>query len=130
MRRMARWLALGVLGLAAVPACSDALGVEDVLGIWNTQSISGYSVPGTVVYEGDSYDTQYVRWTFYDGGLCTLTQQVDGVTATYDECEYSVNLGQETIAIDLLSEVWDGSVERERMTLTDPQDVVWVLRAQ
>ena len=130
MRSVARWLALGVLGLVAASACSDAFGVEDILGVWNTQSINGYSVPGTVVYEGDTYDTQYVRWTFYDGGQCTLTQRVDGVTATYDECVYTVNVEQATIAIVLLSEVWDGSVEGNRMTLTDPQDVVWVLHAQ
>ncbi|NIM48523.1 MAG: hypothetical protein GTO22_04575 [Gemmatimonadales bacterium] len=127
---MARWLALGVLGCIAAPACSDAFGIDDVLGIWNTQSINGYSVPGTVVYEGDSYDTQYVDWAFYDGGRCTLTQRVDGVTDTYDECDYTVNLEQETVSIVLLSEMWDGSVEEDSMTLTDPQDVVWILRKQ
>jgi hypothetical protein len=127
---MARWLTLGVLGSVAAPACSEPFGIDDILGIWNTQSINGYSVPGTVVYEGGTYDAQYVRWTFYDGGQCTLTQQVDGVTATYDECEYTVNMEQETLTIVLLFEPWDGSVAGNRMTLTDPQDVVWVLRAQ
>jgi len=125
---MARWLALGVLGLAAAPACGDAFGIEDVLGIWNTQSINGYAVPGAVVYEGVTHDTQYVRWAFYEGGQCTLTQQVDGITDTYDEC--TVHVEQESITIVFLSQVWDGSVEGNRMTLTDPQDVVWVLHAQ
>lgn len=130
MRRIARWLAFGVLGFAATPACGDVFGIENVLGVWNTQSINGYSVPGTVVYEGDTYDTEYVHWTFYDGGRCTLTQQVDGVTATYDECDYTVNLEQETLTMVLLSEPWDGTVAGDRMTLTDPQAVVWVLRSQ
>lgn len=130
MRCMARWLALGMLGLVAAPACSDALGIEDILGIWNTQSINGYSIPGTVVYEGDTYDTQYVRWAFYDDGLCTLTQQVDGTVATYDDCTYTVNAGQKTIVVVFQSRVWDGSVASDQMTLTDPQDVVWELRAQ
>ena len=127
---MARWCVLAVLGLVAAPACSEAFGIEDMLGVWNTQSINGYAVPGTVVYEGDTYDTQYVRWAFYDGGQCTLTQQVDGITATYDECAYTVNVEHETLTIALLSEPWDGSVDGNRMTLTDPQDVVWVLSAQ
>jgi hypothetical protein len=30
----------------------------------------------------------------------------------------------------LLAETWDASVEGNSMTLTDPQDVVWILRAQ
>ncbi len=130
MRRMARWLALGVLGCAAAPACSDAFGIEDILGVWNTISINGHSVPGTVVYEGDSYDTQYVRWAFYDGGQCTLTQQVDGFTETYDDCDYTANVEQKTIAITFLFETWDGSLDGNNMTLTDPLDVAWILRRQ
>jgi hypothetical protein len=128
-RGIARWLALGVLGFAA-PACSDAFGVEDVLGIWNTESINGFPVPGDVQYEGSTYDTQYVRWALYDGGRCTLTQRVDDVTATYDDCSYTVSVEQATVTIVLHSEPWDGSVAGETMTLTDPQDVVWMLRAQ
>jgi hypothetical protein len=130
MRRMAPWLAVGVLGFVVASACSSGFGIESVLGIWNTRSINGYSVPGTVVYEGVSYDTEYVRWAFYDGGQCTVTQRVDGVTATYDECHYDVNAEQETTTIVFLSEVWDGSVEGNSMTLTDPKDLVWVLREQ
>jgi hypothetical protein len=129
-RRKARWLALGVLGLAAPLACADPFGVEDVLGVWHTQSIGGHAVPGTVVYEGVSYDTQYARWTFYAGGQCTLTQLVDGVTATYDGCAYAVSEEDETLTIDFLSEVWDGTVAGDQMTLTDPQDVTWILRPQ
>jgi hypothetical protein len=130
MPRIVRWLTLGVLGFMAAPACSDAFGVDEILGIWNTASINGYSVPGTVVYEGNSHDTRYVRWAFYDGGLCTLTQHVDGVTETYDECDYTMNVEQETIAIAFLFETWDGSFDENSMTLIDPQDVVWILRKQ
>lgn len=129
-RRWARWLTVGVVGFAAAPACSDTFGVDNVLGIWNTISINGHAVPGTVIYEGDSYDAQYVRWAFYDGGLCTLTQQVDGITATYDECDYTVNVERETITVTFLFETWDGSVDGDGMTLTDPQDIAWVLRKQ
>jgi len=128
--RMARWLALGVLGLGAPLACADAFGVEDILGVWSTQSIGGHAVPGTVVYAGVGYDTQYARWTFYDGGQCTLTQLVDGVTATYDGCEYTVSVQDETITIDFLSETWDGTVAGGQMTLIDPQDVAWILLPQ
>jgi hypothetical protein len=129
-RSTRRWLAVGILGLVAVPACGDAFGIEDVLGIWNAQSIGGHAVPGTVVYEGVSYDTEYVRWTFYEGGHCTLTQLVDGITATYDDCDYTVDMARRTISIVFLYETWDGSVDEGDMTLTDPQDVVWLLRQQ
>jgi hypothetical protein len=129
-RRAGWWLALGVLGLGGPPACTSALGIDDVVGIWNTQSINGHAVPGDVLYEGVVYDTQYVRWVFYDGGQCTLTQHVDDLTATYDDCTYSVSVEDGTIVIVLHSESWDGSMAGDTMTLTDPQDVVWVLRAQ
>ncbi len=130
MRHTAQWLALGVFGFVAAPACGDAFAVEDIIGIWNTTSIGGYSVPGTVVYEGDSYDTQYVRWAFYDGGRCTLTQQVDGFTETYDDCDYTVNVEQRAIAITFLFETWDGIVDGSSLTLIDPLDVAWTLRRQ
>jgi hypothetical protein len=126
---MRRWIALGTLGLAVL-ACGDAFGIENVFGIWNTQSINGYSVPGTVTYEGGTYVTEYVRWALYEDGTCTLTQRVDGATNTYDACTYTVDVAQESVAIVFLSQVWDGSVAGSQMTLTDPQDVVWVLRAQ
>jgi hypothetical protein len=130
VRHRRAWrLAVAVLGLGG-PACAGGLGIEEVFGVWNTQSINGHAVPGTVVYGGVTYDTQYVRWVLYDGGLCTLTQQVDAVTATYDDCGYTVNVERETITIVLHSETWAGSVAGDTMTLTDPQDVVWVLRAQ
>ena len=83
-----------------------------------------------MTYEGGTYDTQYVRWALYEDGTCTLTQRVNGATDTYDECTYTVDVEQESVAIVFLSEVWDGSVAGNQMTLTDPQDVVWVLRAQ
>lgn len=130
LRSRARGLVLGALGLVGAPACTDALGLEDVLGVWNTRSINGYAVPGDVVYEGSTYATEYVRWALYDGGFCTLTQLVDGVTATFDDCEYTVDLERRTIVIVFQSAPWDGEVAGDSMTLTDPQDVVWVLGAQ
>ena len=130
MRRVARWIGLSVIGLTAMSACGDAFGVRDVLGIWTTTSIGGYTVPGTVVYEGGDFDTQYVRWAFYDGGQCTLTQLVDGFTSTYDDCDYTVDVEQGTVAISFLSEIWDGVLDGDNMTLTDPLAVAWTLRRQ
>jgi hypothetical protein len=130
LRGRAGRLALSVSGVLAASACGEAFGVQDVLGVWNTQSINSYPVPGTVLYEGVPHDTDYVRWTFYDGGRCTLTQEVDGQVGTFDECEYTVDPEQETVTIVLFFEQWAGSLDGDRMTLTDPQDVVWELRAQ
>ncbi|UCG85735.1 MAG: hypothetical protein JSW71_17720 [Gemmatimonadota bacterium] len=130
MQRTVRLLAFGVLGFVAAPACSDSFGIDDVFGIWNTTSINGYPVPGTVVYEAVSYDTEYVRWVFYDGERCTLTQEVDGLIETFDACDYTVNLEQETITISFLFETWDGRLDGDTMVLTDPADVIWILRRQ
>jgi hypothetical protein len=41
-----------------------------------------------------------------------------------------VNLEQETIAISFLFETWDGSLDGNSMMLTDPLDIVWILRKQ
>jgi len=123
-------LTAGALGLVVASGCSDTFGVEDVVGIWNTESIGGYAVPGTVVYDGTSHDTQYVRWVFYDGEQCTLTQQVDGATQTFDECDYTLDVAEKTMTIVFQFQVWAGTVHGRAMTLTDPRDVVWGLRAQ
>lgn len=125
-------VAVPTLVLAAVLAagCTDPSGTVDVRGIWNVQSIDGHDVPGTVVYDGDSLATEYVRWVFYDGELCTLTQRVDQLTATYDECTYTVNEQERTLVVAFQNEEWSGSIDGTRMTLTDPKDVVWILRAQ
>ncbi len=130
MRRRLRWLAAGTLGLLAAPACGDVFGIEDVLGIWNTQSINGYPVPGIVEYRAVNYDVEYGRWAFYDGQRCTLTQEVGGTVETYDACEYTVDGEAREISITFRDEAWDGTVEGSTMTLIDPQDIVWILRRQ
>jgi hypothetical protein len=130
MPRTARFLALGVLGCGAALACSDAFGIEDLLGVWNASFINDHAVPGTVEYEGASYDTEYVRWAFYEGGLCTVTQRVDGLTGTYDNCVYTLVEDRRTMTITFQGSRWDGSVSGNRMTLVDPQDIVWILDRQ
>jgi hypothetical protein len=130
MRLTPRWLILGALLAGAALACEDAVGVGDVRGIWNTVSIAGDVVPGTVDYEGTIFETEYVRWAFYDGDRCTLTQLVDGRTNTYDDCSYSADEGQQTVSITFQAQAWAGAIDGERMTLTDPQDIVWMLRRQ
>lgn len=130
MPRSARLYALGALTCGAALGCSDAVGIVDVVGIWNATSINDHPVPGTVEYQGASYDTEYVRWAFYDGGLCTITQRVDGLTGTYDDCVYTFVADRQVITVTFQSLRWDGSVSGDLMTLTDPQEIVWVLRRQ
>ena len=130
MRQIPRWFIIGALLAGAFPACEDAVGLADVRGIWNTASIGGHAIPGTVDYDGTIFDTEYVRWAFYDGERCTLTQLVDGKTSTYDDCTYSADEERQAVSITFQSEAWAGTVSGERMTLTDPQDVVWILRRQ
>jgi hypothetical protein len=130
MRQIPRWLVFSALLAGAAPACEDAAGFGDVRGIWNTASIDGQAVPGTVDYDGTVFETEYVRWAFYDGERCTLTQFVDGRTSTYDDCTYTVDDEQQAVSITFQAQAWAGAVSGERMTLTDPQDIVWILRRQ
>lgn len=123
------WLGLGSFGFVTELAGGDSFAVDDVLGVWCATSIGGYSVPGTVAYEGVTHDAQYVRWGFYDGGQCTLTQRVDGATECCDPCDFTVNSAQ-TVSISLLSETWDGSLDADSITVTGPRDLVSVLRKQ
>jgi hypothetical protein len=130
MQRTVRWLALGVLGFVAASACSEQSGSDDVIGFWDTKSVAGYSVPGKIEYVRKSHDTQYIRWVFYDGGQCTLTQHVDGGIDTYDECEYTVNVEQHTLTMTFQYEKWAGRLDGNRLVFTDPKDVEWILRRQ
>ncbi len=130
MQRTVRWLALGVLGFVATPACSDQSDIDDVIGIWDTKSVAGYSVPGTIEYERKSHDTQYIRWVFYDGGRCTLTQHIDGAIETYGECEYTVNVEQQTLTMTFQMERWAGRLDGNSLIFTDPKDVEWILRRE
>jgi len=130
VRCMVRWLALGALGTVAAPACGDPFGPEDIIGVWHTESIGGYVVPGLVVYQGITYNTEYARWTFYTDGLCTLTQKVDNTTDTFDQCDYSPDVENGAITVNFLSDAWEGSVDGHTMTLIDWNDVEWVLHQQ
>jgi hypothetical protein len=130
LRLMVPWFALGTIGTVAAPACGDPLGPEDVIGIWHTESIGGFIVPGLVVYDGITYNTEYARWTFYADGLCTLTQKVDATTDTFDHCDYIVHTETSAITVNFLSDAWEGSVHGQTMTLTDWKGVEWVLLQQ
>ena len=110
--------------------CAERSDTADVRGVWNAQSIGGDDVPGTVVYDNDRLTAEYVRWVFFDDGPCLLTQRVDDLLATYDQCSYTVNEAEQTLVIAFMDEEWSGSFDGSRLTLTDPQDVVWVLRPQ
>jgi len=129
MRRTAQWLVLGAFGIFTATGCGDALGIDDIIGTWDTTSINDYSVPGTVVVEDQEFDVQYTRWTFDDGGGCTVVAQIDGAVDIFDGCNYTVNLAQQTIDIDLdeFTEV-RGSIDGDRMTLTNESvDATYVL---
>lgn len=125
--RVGALLSIGVL-LAA--GCAERSDTAEVRGVWNARSIGGGDVPGTIVYQDDSLRAEYVSWVFLDDGPCVLTQRVSDLRATYDDCTYTVNDQERTLVIDFMDEEWSGSFDGSRLTLTDPQDVVWILRHQ
>jgi hypothetical protein len=130
---MAQWCVLGVVGLVAATACSDAFGIEDLLGTWSLTSIYGQSVPGTVTIDGESLDVQYVRLTFGVGGDCTLAQGMDGATWFITDCAYTVDLDRKTMAVLIQNlPTFQGSIDiaADRMTLTDADDLVSIWRRQ
>jgi hypothetical protein len=119
-----------LLGGLAAAGCSDAFGVDDVLGVWESTSINGYDVPGTVTMNSSDFDVEYYRITFQDGGECAWAARIDG--ETYGElCEYTVNANQETIRIEEWqdSDGWyaQGPVDGDRMTVTFESGEVMVL---
>jgi hypothetical protein len=147
MRRIARWLVLGALGIFTATACSDPFGMEDVLGTWYTTSINGESVPGTVVYVGampDSLlDIQYDRWTFThhehaprDRGECSRLWEIGDGPTSWGDCVWVVNSETKGITIHLPGwSVLEGAIDGDTMTLTEagpgiPVPHVLVLRRE
>lgn len=128
MRRLGVGIAVGMLALAA---CDNALGIDDVLGIWNAISVDGHAVPGPVEIGGHTFDVQYHRFTFLDGGLCVLSASIDGTVSSTDECGYSVDFEGETIAILLYDAVHiDGAIDGSTMTVVDNEGVELVYRKE
>jgi hypothetical protein len=128
-----QWCVLGVLGLVVATACSDAFGIEDLLGTWSLTSIDGQSVPGTVTTDGESHDIQYQRLTLGVGGDCALAYGIDGATGSISDCAYTVDLDRKTIAVEIHSiPALQGSIDidGDRMTVTDDGDLVSVWRRQ
>jgi len=82
-----------------------------------------------VTLDGDSFNIQYERLTFSEVGACAVSWQVDGDVHSFDDCDYTVDLEQKTIAVEYFGDpVFHGSVDGNRMTLTDTDDHVAVWR--
>jgi hypothetical protein len=113
----------GVLTFVAVfLSCGDPFSVQDVLGEWQTTSVNGTDIPGTVdVYvDGDTVRSTVTQehWTFAAGGVCQESSVVNGASDTIEECEYQVDEEAEEITITLLSVITlSGPVEGSRITL-------------
>jgi len=132
MRRMMRWCVFCGVALLVATACSDAFGVEDILGTWNVMSINGHPLPAVVKTNGEEYNYQYLRFTFVEGGKCTFASQVDDVVDSTDSCDYTVNFEQKTISVSLHqgSIGFYGSIDGNEMTLNAGEEVVLILRRQ
>jgi hypothetical protein len=129
MLRRIQWMALLLFGGMVGTACSDVLAIEEVVGVWETTSINGDAVPGTVVIDGLSYDVQFWRWTFNNGGICSTTSRIEMNEET-QACEYSVASQQKIVVMDFGFATLQGVVDDDRMTITYSGDNVFVLRRQ
>ena len=129
MRRFQSYVTLGVLGLAVASACGDALGIEDVEGTWNTTSVNGDPVPGTVQFQGNTFDMQYYRFTFQRGGNCVLAYSVNSNAGENNDCEFLVNFKNAAITITVANLLdLGGTIEGNTMSLVDEFGTVYILR--
>jgi hypothetical protein len=129
MRFVFRWCALVAVLVVANAGCGDdVFGLDDVIGQWETTSINGDAVPGMVVVAGDDYFVEYYRWTFVSAGQCSAEARVDGESFSLDNCDYSVDITQQTITGNSDGLDFAGTVNGDRMDLDF--DIVgnWMLR--
>jgi hypothetical protein len=123
MRRVMQWLVLGSSCIVVTVGCSDAFGIEDVLGMWEAKAMNGMAVPGTVevyVHHGDTMtvDIQYIRLEFRDAGRGTQIQSVREEVLEFD-FTYVVNLEAKTIMLDNSPGTFDG----DELTIAPPNAV-------
>ena len=130
MRRFAFCVAFVVLALSA-PACSDSLGVEDILGIWEVISLNGDPVPGEVtIITGDSQDDinfDYIRVNVQSGNVCVLSWSVEGFGDSMDGT-YVLNIEANTLTTTFDEVTLVGSISGDSMTATDDDGNVYRLR--
>ncbi len=131
MQRFLSYLTVGVLVLTGASACGDALGIEDVEGTWHTTSVNGDPVPGTVQFQGNTFDMQYYRFTFQRGGNCVLAYSVNSNAGENNDCEFLVNFKSAAIAITVANLLdLGGTIEGDAMSLVDEVGTVYTLRKQ
>jgi hypothetical protein len=119
-----------VLALANAGCGEDVFGLDDVIGEWETRSINGQAVPGVVTVGGGiDVDVGYEHWTFLNGGDCTIEGEYDGTvdTVEQDDCQYTVDISQQTIAGSIFGTDFDGTINGDRMDI-DFLGEDWVLR--
>ena len=131
MRRFLSYMTVGVLALTVGSACGDALGIEDIEGTWNTTSVNGDPVPGTVQFQGNTFDLQYYRFTFQRGGSCVLAYSVNSSAGENNDCDFQVNFKNAAIVIAVANLLdLGGTIEGDTMSLVDEVGTVYILRKQ
>jgi hypothetical protein len=115
--------------------CSRPLSMDDVLGEWETKTVNGVALPGTVGFTTvlgtiDSVRFEYEHWSFLEEGGCVATSQVDDEVRTIDEtnCRYEVDLGAGSIVVRLYDYGnLPGTIDRSAITLLADDQYAWVL---
>ena len=123
-----------LIGSMFVAACGDSVAPEDLVGEWETTSINGTAIPGTI------------RVAF-DGGFDTTTVTVDSMVIEFNSgttcngfvfetgggsawsCTYALSGSTVVVTIlDFDNFEMSGPVDGNTMTLTDEDTNVYVLR--
>ena len=120
MRGAWRRMALLFVGFVVLTGCSDAFGIDDVLGMWEATHMNGMSVPGTAEYYNTpthkvTVEVQYLRLEFHDGGSYTQWGSMNGLE-TESEGTYTVDLEAQTLTMGI---AWGTFVDDE-LTLSIP----------
>ncbi len=108
MRHTRAGIAIGTLMFMGA-ACSGVLELEEILGLWELESVNGFSVPGDVtVYTQDNIPrtirVNYFRITLRNNGTCRSEYSrgsvfSDQIYEGAQDCDYHVDLGAGVIQI-------------------------------
>jgi len=127
LERAIRTLCIGLTAAtlgAGVAGCGDGLAPEDVIGVWELESVNGDPVPGIVTFNsGTQYEFEYERYTIRADGACWWAVKGRQVGAADWEFmstpngQYTLDPEARTITATVDATIYEFSVSGTQMTI-------------